>query len=209
MILIPEKRDAGWLREGSTVSVDSEKRVQLQRELVMFRWGENKNHWSTCLFNARGGRFRLTAEGQPTEIVFNLHVRAVHPRSTIFRARACFPRLSLFLVLHSLSHHFRFSSNLWLRRISSALSSSLSSRSQLLINSSRHSSTCYVTRKWTIQRSLHFATAKSRSVLDDSTGGLKALAKDMGIDLESGGMPHRRSLRESVQPGRKPKLRWR
>ena len=40
MILIPEKRDTGWLREGSTVAVDSEKRVQLQRELVMFRSGE-------------------------------------------------------------------------------------------------------------------------------------------------------------------------
>ena len=30
--------------------------------------------------------------------------------------------------------------------------------------------------------------------LDDSTEGLKALAKDMGIDLESGGMPHRREF---------------
>ena len=30
--------------------------------------------------------------------------------------------------------------------------------------------------------------------LDDSAEGLKALAKDMGIDLESGGMPHRREF---------------
>ena len=156
----------------------------------------------------------MTAEGQPTEIVFYLHVRAVHPRSTIFCARACFPRLSLFLVLRSLSHHFRFSSNLWLRRISSALSSSLSSKSQLLINSSRHSSTCYVTRRWTIQRFLHFATAKSRIVIH-SWGSMTAqkvsrhsqrtwasTSSLVGCLIEG-------SLRESVQPGRKPKLRWR
>ena len=30
--------------------------------------------------------------------------------------------------------------------------------------------------------------------LDDSADGLKSLAKDMGIDLENGGMPHRREF---------------